>query len=169
MSVEESSRASTSLRRASMTIPPVVALIPKMTTVYIVRHADKDGGGGVGPAAFTGGPAKGADPCLHAQARQSESSFRHPIPALKADGRAGGAGFRRGAAGIFRPGCRSGFDLGELRRPPRAGGGAFKHGQSDRRAARRKPGRPCRRHIGDTSTTGFLSCTGSGRRGIWTG
>ena len=32
-----------------MTIPPVVALIPKMTTVFIVRHADKAAGGGSDP------------------------------------------------------------------------------------------------------------------------
>ena len=32
-----------------MTIPPVTALIPKMTTVYIVRHADKAAGGGSDP------------------------------------------------------------------------------------------------------------------------
>lgn len=32
-----------------MTIPPVVTAIPTMTTVYIVRHADKDGGGGSDP------------------------------------------------------------------------------------------------------------------------
>jgi broad specificity phosphatase PhoE len=36
--------------KTSITIPPVVALIPKMTTVYIVRHADKDGSGGSDPA-----------------------------------------------------------------------------------------------------------------------
>jgi 2,3-bisphosphoglycerate-dependent phosphoglycerate mutase len=35
--------------KTSITIPPVVALIPKMTTVYIVRHADKAGGGGSDP------------------------------------------------------------------------------------------------------------------------
>jgi 2,3-bisphosphoglycerate-dependent phosphoglycerate mutase len=28
-----------------ISIPPVAALVPKMTTVYIVRHADKDGTG----------------------------------------------------------------------------------------------------------------------------
>jgi 2,3-bisphosphoglycerate-dependent phosphoglycerate mutase len=31
--------------KSAITIPPVLALIPKMTAVYIVRHADKDGGG----------------------------------------------------------------------------------------------------------------------------
>lgn len=31
--------------KSSVTIPPVTSLIPKMTTVYIVRHADKDGAG----------------------------------------------------------------------------------------------------------------------------
>jgi broad specificity phosphatase PhoE len=35
--------------KTSITIPPVLAQIPKMTTVYIVRHADKDGGGGSDP------------------------------------------------------------------------------------------------------------------------
>ncbi len=35
--------------KTSITIPPVVALTLKMTTVYIVRHADKDGSGGSDP------------------------------------------------------------------------------------------------------------------------
>jgi 2,3-bisphosphoglycerate-dependent phosphoglycerate mutase len=36
--------------KISITDPAVLALIPKMTTVYIVRHADKDGSGGADPA-----------------------------------------------------------------------------------------------------------------------
>jgi 2,3-bisphosphoglycerate-dependent phosphoglycerate mutase len=35
--------------KSSITLPPVVALLPKMTTVYIVRHADKASGGGSDP------------------------------------------------------------------------------------------------------------------------
>jgi hypothetical protein len=31
--------------KPSISVPPIVSLIPKMTTVYVVRHADKDGGG----------------------------------------------------------------------------------------------------------------------------
>ena len=31
--------------KSSVIIPPVSALIPKITTVYIVRHADKEGAG----------------------------------------------------------------------------------------------------------------------------
>jgi 2,3-bisphosphoglycerate-dependent phosphoglycerate mutase len=31
------------------TVPPALALLPKMTTVYIVRHADKASGGGSDP------------------------------------------------------------------------------------------------------------------------
>ena len=41
--------------KTSITNPPVLALIPKMTTVYIVRHADKDGGGGSDPQLSTAG------------------------------------------------------------------------------------------------------------------
>jgi broad specificity phosphatase PhoE len=35
--------------KASVTIPPAAPLLPKMTTVYIVRHADKAAGGGADP------------------------------------------------------------------------------------------------------------------------
>ena len=35
--------------KTSVTIPPFSTLISKMTTVYIVRHADKDSGGGADP------------------------------------------------------------------------------------------------------------------------
>jgi phosphohistidine phosphatase SixA len=42
------------LMKAAITIPPVLALIPKMTTVYIVRHADKDSGGADPPLSPAG-------------------------------------------------------------------------------------------------------------------
>jgi broad specificity phosphatase PhoE len=42
------------LMKSIITDPPVLALIPNITTVYIVRHADKDGGGSDPPLSPAG-------------------------------------------------------------------------------------------------------------------
>jgi phosphohistidine phosphatase SixA len=44
--------------KTATTIPPVSALIPKMTTIYIVRHADKAVGGGADPQLSQAGLAR---------------------------------------------------------------------------------------------------------------
>jgi broad specificity phosphatase PhoE len=41
--------------KSGITIAPAPVLLPKMTTVYIVRHADKDGSGGADPALSAAG------------------------------------------------------------------------------------------------------------------
>jgi hypothetical protein len=121
----------------SISIPPAASLIPNMTTVYIVRHADKAGGGSDPPLSPAG--LERAQTLAY-MLRQDKVKAVFVTSFLRSHQTGEPAALD---SGVQRSGSSGRLDPGNTCRPTGAGCCTFKHRESSRGPPDRQPCRAC--------------------------